>query len=246
LGEVARGVFTRLTSTTGNETAGAIGPDGTVILTMSGSRAAGDLYIVRSTSTMPELLAKSEFVKHPNDMSPDGKYLIYDEHGAQAQDLWILPLSNGNNAKPIPFLTTSADETFGQFSPDGKWIAYRSTESGRSEVFVRAFQPDQSPAAGARKWVVSTSGGDKPRWSRDGKELFYIAPSGKLMATPVKIGATFEPGLPVPLFDVKVSGYFPYDVSPDGRFLINTPLDQAQAAPSPINVILNWSSTLKK
>ena len=66
------------------------------------------------------------------------------------------------------------------------------------------------------------------------------------MATPVKIGATFEPGLPVPLFNVKTTGYFPYDVSPDGRFLINTPLDQVQATPSPINVILNWSSTLKK
>jgi serine/threonine protein kinase len=246
LGDVARGVFTRLTSTTANETAGALAPDGTVIFTMSGGGAAGDLYAVRPTSTMPELVSKSQFLKHPNDISPDGKYLIYDEHAPLQQDLWILPLTTGNNAKPIPFLTTAADETFGQFSPDGKWVAYRSTEAGPSEVFVRAFQRDQSPAAGARKWLVSTAGGDKPRWSRDGKEIFYIAPDGKLMATPVKIGATFEPGIPVPLFEAKFSGYFPYDVSPDGRFLINMPLAQPQTAPSPINVILNWAENLKK
>jgi dipeptidyl aminopeptidase/acylaminoacyl peptidase len=173
-------------------------------------------------------------------------FLIYDEHGRQAQDLMILPLNAGAHVKPIPFLATAAEETLGQFSPDGKWVAYMSRESGRAEVYVRAFLPDQNPAASGRKWIVSTAGGDKPRWSRDGKELFCLAPDGKLMATPVKIGETFEPGIPVALFDAQFTGYFPYDVGPDGRFLINTPITSDQAATSSINVIVNWSSILKK
>ncbi len=248
LGDTARGVFSRLTSTNATETAGALTPDGSVIFTVGAAGVLGDLYVLRSNSSTPELLAKSEFVKHPNDVSPDGKYLIYDVHGVQLQDLWILPLNAGNNAKPIPFLATAADETFGQFSPDGKWVAYRSTESGRPEVYVRAFQPDQSPASGAKKWLVSTAGGDKPRWSRDGKELYYVAPGGKMMATPVKTGAAFEPGIPVQLFEAQFSGYFPYDTGLDGRFLINTPLAPAQAPASnpAITVMLNWSSTLNK
>jgi Tol biopolymer transport system component len=247
LGDPARGVFTRLTSTNATETAGSLTPDGSVIFTVTGGGVAGDLYVMHPNSPTAELLAKSEYVKHPNDVSPDGKYLIYDEHGVQRQDLWILPLNAGNNTKPILFLATAADETFGQFSPDGKWVAYRSTESGRPEVYVREFQPDQTPAGGAKKWLVSTDGGDKPRWSRDGKELYYVAANGQMMATPVKTGATFEPRIPARLFDAQFSGYFPYDVSLDGQFLINTPLAPNQApAPSPITVMLNWSSTINK
>ena len=95
------------------------------------------------------LLVKSPTVKHPNGFSPDGRFLIYDDHTAQRQDLWILPIEPppGGERKPIPFLVTQADETFGQFSPDGKWIAYSSDESGRREVYVQGFAPDRVPAA---------------------------------------------------------------------------------------------------
>ncbi len=103
--------------------------------------------------------------------------------------------------KPIPFVVTQADETFGQFSPDGQWIAYSSDESGRREVYVQGFAPDRVPAAAGGKWLMSTAGGDKPRWSRDGKELYYIAPDRKLMAVPVKLGPPFQPGIAVPLFE---------------------------------------------
>ncbi len=241
LGDRARGVFSRLTSAGGNETAGALAPDGTVVFTISGKGSAGDLYAIRPSNSTPELLVKSEFLKHPNDISPDGKYLIYDEHGKQFQDLFVLPL-NVPGATPIPFVVTPADETFGQFSPDGKWVGYSSNESGRREVYVRAFLAQENPAAGARKWLVSTAGGDKPRWSRDGKELYYISLDGKMMATPVKIGANFEPGIPAPLFDVHPAGFFPYDVSADGLFLINTPL--SQAGDKVITVVVNWSAAL--
>ena len=225
--------------------AGALAPDGTVVFTTAGPGGAGDLYAVRPDSSAPALLLKSEFVKHPNDISPDGKYLLYDVHGTERQDLFVLPLHVGG-AKPIPFLATPADETFGQFSPDGKWVAYSSDESGRREVYVRAFLPGQDPAGSARKWLVSTAGGEKPRWSRDGKELFYIAHDGKMMATPVKTGTNFEPAIPTALFDFHAEGFFAYDVSADGRFLINTPVAATSGALSPITVVLNWSAGLNK
>ena len=148
--------------------------------------------------------------------------------------------------KPIPFLTTSAHETSGQFSPDGKWVAYSSDETGRREVYVREFAPDRVPAVGAGKWLISTTSGDKPRWRHDGRELFYLALDRKMMAVPVRLAPAFEPGIPVPLFDVDFTGFVPYDVSADGRFLINTPIAASAMTSSPITVILNWTSLLKK
>ena len=110
---------------------------------------------------------------------------------------------------------------------------------------VQGFAPDARPAAAVGKWTISTAGGDKPRWSRDGRELFYVAPDGKMMAVPVKTGATFEPGLPVPLFDVGVlTGFFPYVVTRDGRFLMHTLADGIGAAAPPMTVVLNWRSAL--
>jgi eukaryotic-like serine/threonine-protein kinase len=94
---------------------------------------------------------------------------------------------------------TPADETSANLSPDTRWIAYSSDESGRREVYVQGFVPDRVPAAGSGKWQISTAGGDKPRWRRDGKELYYIDLDGKMMAVPVKSTATtFEPGSPSP------------------------------------------------
>jgi Tol biopolymer transport system component len=139
---------------------------------------------------------------------------------------------------------TPADETFGQVSPDGKWIAYSSDESGRREVYVQGFAPDQTPAAAVGKWPISTEGGDKPRWRHDGKELYYIAPDRKLMAVPLTPGPTFTPGVAVPLFEVRVIGFFPYDVAPDGRFLLNVISDAAVAASVPVTIVLNWQTGL--
>jgi len=161
--------------------------------------------------------------------------------------LWILPIeAPPGEQKPIPFLVTQADETFGQFSPDGKWIAYSSDESGRREVYVQGFAPDRVPAAAVGKWQISTAGGDKPRWRRDGKELYYIAPDRKMMAVSVKLGPPFEPGVAVPLFETRVVGFFPYDVSADGRFLLYTPSEAEAAAPSPVTIVLNWQAELKR
>jgi hypothetical protein len=208
--------------------------------------ALGDIYVrLASGAGTAELLVKSATLKHTNHWSLDGRFLIYDDHTTQQQDLWIVPMTG--DRKPIPFLVTPADETSGQFSPDTKWIAYSSDESGRREVYVQGFVPDHVPAAGVGKWQISTAGGDKPRWRRDGKELYYIARDGMMMAVAVKSTATtFEPGVAVPLFETHARGFAPYDVAPDGRFLINTVMENAAANTSPITVVLNWTTGLKK
>jgi hypothetical protein len=148
---------------------------------------------------------------------------------------------NGNR-KPFPVIQTDFDERDGQFSPDTKWIAYESNESGRFEIYVQPF-----PGPGG-KWQMSTNGGAQVRWRRDGKELFYIGLDGRLMAVPFQVASgsqTVEPGTPVPLFATRMfggalQGAFrqQYVVSRDGqRFLINS---LTAATTSPITLILNW------
>jgi eukaryotic-like serine/threonine-protein kinase len=174
--EIDRGIFSRLNPGDGTESALVVSPDGRVAFSSTINGAVGDLYWMSASGVgSPEpLLVKSPTTKHPNHVSPDGRFLIYDDHTVQRQDLWILPLQvpPGGERKPIPFLVTQADETSGQFSPDGKWIAYSSDESGRREVYVQGFAPDRSPAAAVGKWQISMAGGDKPHWSRDAKELY--------------------------------------------------------------------------
>jgi len=223
----------------------AISPDGRATFTYTIGGVLGDLYVKAANGAgTAEPLVKSAFMKHTNHWSRDGRYIVYDEHTAQQQDLWIVPMAG--DRKPIPFLVTPADESDANFSPDTKWIAYSSDESGRREVYVQGFVPDHVPAAGIGKWQISAAGGAKPRWRRDGKELYYIALDDKMMAVPVKSTATtFEPGPAVALFETHPRGYVPYDVAADGRFLINT-VTEGAADSSPITVMLNWTAGLRK
>jgi serine/threonine-protein kinase len=175
--------------------------------------------------------------------------VLYDEHpsapapqGTQTT-LWAVPVAGDH--KPIPVLTAiSADSAC--FSPDGRWIAYVSRESGRREVYVQGFLPDRVPAVGVGKWEISTTGGSGPRWRHDGKEIYYLAPNSKIMAVPVATTATtFQPGIPAALFqtDSRSRGY---GVSPDGRFLINTQTEGPPPNTTPITVVLNWWTALKQ
>jgi len=167
-----------------------------------------------------------------------------------SNDLWVLPLSG--DRKPSPLLHTPFSETHGQISPDGKWLAYSSNETGRGEIYVQPFP------SGAGKWQVSTSGGQFPRWRRDGRELFYMtqASGGKMMAVDVtSSGSTFEAGSPKELFDspyinLAHSGtgpgagpYHTFAVSADGqRFLIpHPPSTDAATVTMPIAVVENWA-----
>ncbi|HTK73741.1 MAG TPA: protein kinase [Gemmataceae bacterium] len=241
-----RGIFSRLNPGDIKDYSGnAVSPDGRVAFTYAPGGAAGDIYVKSASGAgTAEPLVKSGTVKHPNHWSLDGRYLVYDDHTDEKQDLWVVPVTG--DRKPIPFLATPADETDATFSPDTRWIAYSSDESGRREVYVQGFVPDHVPAAGVGKWQISAAGGAKPRWRRDGKELYYLAPNGDLMAVPVKSTATtLEPGVAAVLFQTRTRGYVPYDVAADGRFLINT-VKEDEVNPLPMMVVLNWTAGLRK
>jgi Tol biopolymer transport system component len=174
-----------------------------------------------------------------SDWSRDGRFLLYFEVDNKTRtDLWVLPVVG--DRKPRSFLRTDSNEQWGQFSPNGQWVAYQSNESGRFEIYVLPFS-----GPGGKK-MVSTSGGIHPRWSRDGTELFYLAPDGTLTSARIVVtGQTIEPGVPVPLFPTRIvggggnlAGYrHQYDVAPDGRFLINVGLE---SDPPPIRLLSNW------
>jgi eukaryotic-like serine/threonine-protein kinase len=152
-------------------------------------------------------------------------------------DLWVLPLSG--ERRPFPFLQTSLNEAQGQFSPDGRWVAYISNESGRNEVYVAPF-----PGPGNTR-QVSCAGGLWPRWNRDGREIFFLASDGSMMAAAATPhGSTMEAGAARTLFDARPRRMrWPYAVSPDGqRFLVNALVDQA-APTNPSYSVASWIST---
>jgi len=189
------------------------------------------------------MLIKTGINARPTDWSRDGKFVVYMQFaGTRGNDLLLLPMEG--DRKPIPYLQTPFNEADAQFSPDGKWMAYSSNESGSPQVYVQPI-----PTTGA-KWQISAAGGDQPRWRRDGKELFYISTEQKLTAVPVKSAATFEAGSPQALFEIQplfgpLAGRFAYQPTADGqRFLVLA--NTGSTAPPPINVVLNWQAALKK
>jgi Tol biopolymer transport system component len=201
-----------------------------------------------------ERLLGSDLVKFPSSWSRDGRYLLFFSFDTQTSaDLWVMPMTGEH--KPFVFLNTSSTEVWGQFSPDGQWVAFQSNQSGRDEIYLRRFSgpggatPGNSAPAG--QWQVSTTGGVHPAWRADGKEIFYIDPSGTMMAAPIALsGSTIVPGAPVELFRSQVYGGGidsaqgrQYDVAADGRFLINRVLDTAIA---PITLIQNWNPDARK
>lgn len=240
--DTARGVLSRFTFDAAFEGIAAWSPDGSRIAFNTNRKGAFDLYQKSATGAGSEdLLLETRQLKSPGDWSPDGRFLLFRVQDPKTvYDLWVLPLEGDRKAFPI--VQTPFDERDGQFSPDGKWVAYQSNESGRIEIYAQAF-----PGTGA-KFQVSTAGGAQVRWRRDGKELFYIALDDRLMAVPIEIaanGQSVEAGAPVPLFTTHVGGavQYPYTqqyaVSSDGqRFLMNSVIDEAA---SPITMILNWT-----
>jgi eukaryotic-like serine/threonine-protein kinase len=178
----------------------------------------------------------------PLGWSHDGRFLEYVTGPQADMDLWLLPRSGDRT--PAPFLKTAFYETQGGPSPDGQWIAYASDESGRSEVYVRRFP------SGDGKVQVSIDGGIEPTWRKDGKELFFVGLDGSLMAVPIAIGSTLQPGQPVRLFETAMSNLRygtrnQYVVASNGqRFLVNQPA--AAGAPSAITVLVNWPEALKQ
>jgi len=217
-------------------------PDGKRIAFSSNKEGPGTLYWQLADGGGLERLATGDYSQTPNSWSPDGQLLSFIETNPTTQrDIWVLRLSD---RQAQPFLQTRFDEGGHRFSPDGRWLAYVSDESGRPELYV---QPYPGPSG---KRQISTEGGTEPVWNRNGRELFYRA-GDKLMAVEITTQPALSVGKPRVLFEGR---YVPspsspanYDVSPDGqRFLMVKPNEQEQAAPTQINVVLNWFEELKR
>ena len=248
--------------------------DGTRIAFGSKRNSKWGLYVKASDGTGPEeLIFESENPKMPMSWSPDGKLLVFWVNDPKTRgDVWMIPVQG--DRKPVPLLQTAADETLAQVSPDGKWMAYQSDETGMYQIYVRPF-----PEGSGNKSQVSADGAPAlwPRWRGDGKELFFVS-APNMVATDIRVtGSSIQPGVPQALFPLvnnpSFAGHGPayhrYGVTPDGqRFLIPQPQTGLAASgglagaiianieqnaggttasnTESLNVVLNWTRSLKR
>jgi Tol biopolymer transport system component len=219
-------------------------PDGKHIVFTFGNSQLRQRLASGEGEEMELLRSNSAGLIRPTGWSPDGRFLLYSgASGTGSLDLGVLP---SNDSKPVPFMETGFNEDEGRFSPNGRWVAYVSNQSGVSEVYAREFSTDFSSGSAATggSVLVSRGGGTEPRWRGDGRELFYLAPNGKMMAVDVIAGQEFEVGTPTPLFQMP-AGAIVGDVSADGkRLLLVSPV--GPSASVPFTVVVNWTAGLKK
>ena len=253
--EFERGTRLRLT-TSGTSRRTVWSPDGSQVAfystpagpgerTATGGRVGGDqdLYVMPATGGEPKKLLARRGAQFPDSWSPDGRILLFEEGeggaelGAASRDVWVLPLGEA----PRPLVVTQFYERGAVFSPDGRWIAFVTDESGRAEVYVQPF-PGPGP-----KIPISNNGGVQPMWSRDGRELFYRE-GDSMMAVPVTLNP-FRASVPRKLFDFPGTTYnfdqnfADYDVAADGRFLA---VQADAAAADEIHVVVNWTEELRR
>jgi len=249
--DVDRSTISRFTVNPANDVAPVWSPDGSRVIFRSGRNGTFDLFVKPANGGGDEQsLLVTDQNKQSLDWSSDGRFVLYATQDPKTgSDLWALPLDG--ERKPVAIARNGFDESQGQFSPDGRWVAYVSNETGRYEIYVRPF-PDASG-----KWQVSTAGGIYPRWRLDEHELFYIGLDNRLMAVQIDLGtATRMVTLrtPVALFPTRlatagnngIAGYAArpqYAVAADGRFLMNVAADDVTP---PINVVQNWQEDLKR
>ena len=243
--ETARGIASRFTSYPNFEDMPVWSPDGSRIIFTSPRNTRPNLYQKALSGGAEELLIRSDFNDQPNDWSRDGRFLLYQRlHPKTQWDLWYLPMSDEADRRPMAFLESNFNERLARFSPDGRWLAYTSDESGRDEVHLRSF-----PRGDVQR-QISANGGSAPNWRGDGRELFYLEPGGNLMAVNMAPGTTVEAGPPKTLFLTRISavGEYPgsgrnYTVAPDGqRFLISTVTEEHRSIPT--TILLDWPAVL--
>jgi len=244
LTDLARNLSSRFTFSPANESRPVWSPDGSRIAFVSSQEGFGDIYEKPSSGAGQEqVIFRSNQDKFLTDWSLDGRFLVFHTPGPKTGwDVWVVPLTG--ERKPMTFAQSEFSEVQGQLSPDERWMAYASNESGTMEVYVQPF-----PASGG-KWQVSTGGGSQPRWRRDGKELFYVSADKRLMAVEVKTDTNFEAGVPKALFGTRfLPAAAPYQhsyaVAGDGQKFLVTRLVEEEPA-IPITVVLNWTAGLKK
>ena len=244
INELKRQVNTRLTFGSGASSTPVWSPDGRWVAYV-GTRGKNNIYRKASNGMGQEelLLEGDNLNRAPSDWSPDGKFLLFGIGDfASSGQIWVLPLEG--DRKPISLVPGNFVAANARFSPDGHWVAYNSTESGRPEVYVMPF------GSGAGKWQVSGSGGVLPVWRHDGKELFYWSLDNNLVSVPIQLKKdAVEVGAPHPMFRLRnplgnVGLISPYDATGDGqRFVV---IETPQIASKPITLVTSWTAELKQ
>jgi eukaryotic-like serine/threonine-protein kinase len=244
--EIPHGTLTRLTFDE-NSTAPLWSADGKRIAFRSTLGVASGIRSkpADGSGTEETLASGPGLIQVPTSWSPDGKFLAYHSVGAETgRDIFVLPLQG--DRKTQPFLVTKFDELQPRFSPDGRWIAYTSNESGQFEVYVQPF-----PGPGG-KWQVSTDGGGQPVWARNGRELFYLSSNvSKITSVTVTTQLTFSASAPRSVADIPPTLLVAlassiYDVSPDGQRFLFVKTNAENGAPQELRVVLNWYEELKR
>src|SRR5260221_6433250 len=247
--DMAAGGLTRVTSNPANDWQAAWSPDSRELVFASDRNGKSTLYRKAIDGGDDQLLLQSpDMGVFPSDWSADGRFIALDVDLPNGNlMIWALPLSGDH--KPFPLLQSSARAGEPTISPDGRWVAYQSSESSASDIYVKPF-------TSASRTRVSAAGGFVPRWRRDGRELFYVTPAGDIMSASIATGDTLQPAVPVRLF-ASCAGVSPatrgegvgssramYDVAADGsRFLLACAL--ADTTPARITVSRDWAATLK-
>jgi serine/threonine-protein kinase len=238
-----RSTMTPLTPSTASSQSPVWTPDGSRVV-YRGTRAGfRNLFWKQADGTGDEerLTTKEDVNQAPGTLSPDGKWMAFDEIGARGGDLWMLPLSG--DRKPQAFLATQANEQNPRFSPDGRWIAYVSDGGGRQDVYVQEFS-----GSGAKR-LVSTDGGTEPIWARDGRELFYLN-GDRLMAVTLETKPSVSLGSPRAIVEGayvrSATNASAYDVSLDGQRFLRVQPTEPEPPTNQIAIVLNWSEELRE
>jgi serine/threonine protein kinase len=251
--DLDRGSESRFTFDASDNQSPVWSPDGARVA-FSSNRAGGvqNLYLKDSNGTgKDESLFQSGTNKLASDWSRDGKFIVFSSQDPKTEsDLWVLPMTPGipGDRIPIPLLTSEFSESMGQVSPNSRWLAYVSDETGRAEVYVRPFSPGNPTKAG--KWQISKEGGSQPRWRADGKELFYTAPDRKMMVAEVKAALeTFDQSASHVLFEMRfgfpnLAGFY-YSPRADGQRLLMA-AEPEENASDPLTVVVNWQTGSKR
>jgi serine/threonine-protein kinase len=231
--DLDRGTFTRVTTEKSRQFVPMWTPDGKSLF-FSFEEPVYHIYRRQLDGTrQAERVFGDQYDARPLSFTPDGRVLIFQHSSAKTRtDLLALPLDGG---EPRAVVQTGVDEGQGRLSPDGRWLAYSSNESGRYEIYLQAF-----PVSGQRI-QISIEGGHSPVWSRDGRELVFLQGTTKMMAVQILPGKELTPSRPSLLFEARFD--FGYDVAPDGRFIVAQ--RDPQAPPVPVHIVLNWFDELR-